>query len=286
MERYGTFKAVVVYSVDDPASVNIAENLKQAYGFSEELQVSGYRAWYSRDMHSLLVELTGELIYAENLDRKLNVDAELLIFASRHESAAKKPALLVHAPGNIGREAKYGGLPRKVCIADAKAMSIAVRKIFELAREKGLGDWAWGMEVTHHGPYIESMPTMFIEIGSSIEEWRNKVAGEVVAETIHEVVTKRSEYSPKTIAMGVGGPHYAPKFNSLIIKDENVAIGHIIPNYVAEDLDEETLLHVASRHRPKINTVIVDRKGLPSAKRRWVIEKVKVLMPEIEVVVK
>ena len=55
------------------------------------------------------LEVGGRLIHADHVDA--GIDADLLIFLSRHASVKPLPLLTVHVTGNL-RDAELGGSPR------------------------------------------------------------------------------------------------------------------------------------------------------------------------------
>ncbi|RLE52184.1 MAG: D-tyrosyl-tRNA(Tyr) deacylase, partial [Candidatus Methanomethylicota archaeon] len=208
----------------DMASQTIKRQLLSNYKFKEKTY-SGITAYFYDSI--CVVDIDVDSIYAENVEDKF--EANLFIFATRHSAASGIPALLTHAPGNWTDEAKFGGKPRSVCIAPASSLKIALTELVRAAEEHGLEEWKVGLEVTHHGPYVESTPTMFIELGSSEKYWRNEIAARAVAQAIMKVAESRVKGEPKfKIGVGFGGPHYAPIFTKLV-KNSDIAIGHIIP---------------------------------------------------------
>jgi D-tyrosyl-tRNA(Tyr) deacylase len=57
---------------------------------------------------------------------------------------------------------------------------------------------------------------VFVEIGSTETEWKDRKAGFVIAKSIAETIKNFKENPYNEIAIGIGGPHYCPnliKFN-------------------------------------------------------------------------
>jgi D-aminoacyl-tRNA deacylase len=220
----------IISSTEDPASVAIRERLlKRGW---ERVPSDPMDYLVRGDM--ALFTITEPMIYAELLDREVRdsgVEADLLIFASRHESASKLRCLTVHPVGNPGIEARYGGLPRTVSPSAPGHMTGALRALKVAAR--GL-PYRVSSEVTHHGPYLET-PAFFIEIGSTREEWEDPRAAEAIARTI-------MEYAPAEGAtcLGLGGGHYAPRFTDLAVKKDKL-FGHIIPSYSIKEVGTDIL---------------------------------------------
>jgi len=168
-------------------------------------------------------------IFAENLDKE--IDADLFIFATTHKSSAGVKALTVHAPGNWGK-AELGGRDGELCIAAAPMIKEGLRQLNKTVSDRNL-DFDVIQEATHHGPYSEK-PCMFIEIGSSEEDYKNKEAGQVVAAAIMSTI--KNHDNTAVPALGIGGLHHAPNFKEIQL-ETNIAVGHICPKYMLGDLD-------------------------------------------------
>jgi D-aminoacyl-tRNA deacylase len=235
-------KYAVIVSKQDQAGMNIAKHIVE------------------RDDLKLFIR-EEESIHCENIDKE--IDAEMFIFATKHESAAGKPALSVHFPGNFSK-AEMGGKDKTLCKTNA-----SLEKEFYL-KLKELHEGTVTLEVTHHGPYLEK-PCIFIEIGSTEKEWVNEEYGKIIAQTICEVTKEVKQY--KTL-VGIGGGHYSVTFGKVLERTE-YAIAHICPKYQLENLDESLLKQMLSSE--KVEFVVVDWKGLGQYK-----EKVKQLLEGVE----
>jgi len=149
-------------------------------------------------------------------------------------------------------------------------------KLIKTSEKYHLRDYDITMEATHHGPLINK-PCLFIEIGSTEEEWKDKRAGFAVAKTISETIQEFKENKYYEIAVGIGGPHYCPEFNKLQL-DSNVAISHVIPKYISQ-ITEEMIKEVWKKTGEEVDFAIVDWKGLGNAEQRQkvidVLEEIK-----------
>ena len=236
---------LIVASKKDRAGVNITTELSK-FG----------------DFNFYLVD--DEIIYTENLDLEKINKYDFIIFASKHQSEKKEKTLSVHAPGNW-RHAEFGGENRKVCFASA----LFEKKIFEIfnrnKKEFGLDNYKLTLEATHHGPLI-SKPCLFIEIGSTETEWRDRRAGFAVAKTISQAINEFKENKYREIAIGIGGPHYCPNFNKIQL-NSNIAISHIIPKY-ALPLTEEILKQAIDKTIEEVDFALLDWKGLGNSEQR------------------
>lgn len=250
-------KYLVVASKKDLAGVNITTQLSQ---FRPNPLMKSMGNGASFDFY-LIDELQ---IYTESLDLEKINKYDFIIFASKHQSKKKEKSLSVHAPGNW-RNADYGGEKGKACRSSALFQKFMFEILMKNREKFNLTGYQVTMEVTHHGPLIDK-PCVFIEIGSTETEWNDRRAGFAIAKTIDEVIAefKPSEY--QEIAIALGGPHYCPSFNKIQAKS-NIAISHVIPNYVAP-ITEEMVLEAVEKTVEEIDFAILDWKGLGQADKR------------------
>ncbi len=206
-------------------------------------------------------------VYLENIDQEINCD--MIIFPTMHQSKSGIHSLSVHTQGNWG-QAMLGGKERELGVSPACWLKSAMKILEVKAQEL---HYEVIQEVTHHGPSL-NVPSMFIEIGSSIEEWTNKNAGKLIAETIIELLEMKIPNYKTAVALG--GLHHMPSFKKIII-DSNIAIGHACPKYNLENLDREMILQAMNKTIPKADLVIVDWKGLGEYK-----EKIKEILKGIK----
>jgi D-aminoacyl-tRNA deacylase len=236
---------LIVASKLDSAGINITTQLSQFGNFKFYLPEK-------------------EVIYTENLDLEKINQYDFIIFASRHQSEKKMKTLSVHSPGNF-RNADFGGEKGRVC----KSSALFQKQLFETlnknAKEFHLDEYNITLECTHHGPLIDK-PCVFIEIGATEKEWKDTKAAFVIAKTIFETMKEFKENPYREIAIGIGGPHYAPNFTRLQL-ESNVAISHIIPSYVFP-LTEEMVREAVAKTEEEIDFVALDWKGLGTSEHR------------------
>lgn len=197
-----------------------------------------------------------ESIYLDDIEAK----GEILIFATRHRAASGKKSLTCHFPGNWNK-ADFGGKERKLCIAPA---SLLKKMFVNLKKNAEWTDFEVTLEATHHGPYLEK-PAMFIELGSSENEWKDTNGGKIIAKTIMETVKENIE--PKKTYLGLGGTHYPTGFSKKLLETD-IAISHICPKYALQNLDEEMLKQAMNKSMEKCEGAILDWKGLGNQKSR------------------
>ena len=257
-------KYLIVASKKDRAGINITTNLSQFRpspiwtGGSPDKSVFDF----------YLVE--DEIIYTENLDLEKINKYDFIIFASKHQSEKKERTLSIHAPGEF-RNPDTGGVKNAICPSSALFQKFLFEKLNKIADELSLKDYKVTLECTHHGPLINK-PCVFIEIGSSDIEWADRRAGFALARVIKEAIDEFKESPYREVAIGIGGPHYCPNFNKIQLSS-NIAISHIIPNYVAP-ISEEMILEAKNKTFEEIDLAILDWKGLGISEERQKIIKI------------
>ncbi len=238
-------KYLIIASKSDPAGINITTNLSQF----------GTYDFYLPENHS---------VYNESLDIERINQYDFIIFASKHQSAKQEKTLSIHSPGNW-RGNDLGGEKGKICPSSAVFQKQMFEKLNRNAERFHLKDYKVTLECTHHGPLIDK-PCVFIEIGSTETEWKDRRAGFAIAKTIQETIETFKPNPYNEIAVGIGGPHYCPNFNKIQLKS-NVAISHIIPGYVMP-ITEEMILEAKKKTIEEIDFAILDWKGLGNSKNR------------------
>lgn len=205
-----------------------------------------------------------DILHNEHLNLLKFEGYDFVVFASKHSSKAHTKTLSIHAPGNFS-EAKMGGESRKACVSSALFQKHLFAKLHEYKEEFHLESYGITMEATHHGPLI-NIPCLFLEIGSTEDEWKDRRAGFVVAKALHEAI-KTFEPSPyNEIAVGIGGPHYCPNFNKMQL-NSNIAISHIISQYNIP-FTREAVLEAIKKTYEEVDFVVLDWKGLGGAEER------------------
>jgi len=242
------------------AGENIRENLLQNYPF-EKLEGSTF---YDKNRDTLLVRIKNETIYTdfpENIVQEQVKDYDLssidsIIFATRHKSVTKIPTLTCHTPGNFGK-ADYGGKDGHVSPSNPVFQKLVLNEIMNLS--KGLEiSFEVSLEATHHGP-LTGLPTTFVEIGSDETYWRVKEAGEVISSAIYKSLSYNENKKSFTIAVGIGGGHYCPKFTEIMLNTD-IAIGHVIAKYNTPVTD--SIICEFMKKSQYLNIALLDWKGI------------------------
>lgn len=235
----------LLFSSSDAASMNIK-------GFIENC---------SDKTRFKMIESSSSLDYAEP-----DLGSELDLFLSKHSSKAMIRSLSCHTPGNYGT-ALFGGKAGTLSISDALIQSACLRRLHILNEDNSLG-YTVTLEVTHHGP-SNSVPSLFLEVGSSIDEWSDKETCSLLASLALDLVRDYYEIKrlKQSIVIGIGGPHYAPNFTRKILKDDSLAIGHICPEYSLKDLNIEMFKQMLAKTVPRPKAVLLDWKGVDKVSR-------------------
>ncbi len=236
---------LIIASKLDKAGINISTNLSQFGNFDFYL-------------------VDGDITKTENLNLEKINNYDFIIFASKHQSEKGGKTLSIHAPGNWGK-AQFGGKDFEVCKTSALFQKQLFEKLKNVKEEFRLDKYELTLEVTHHGPSINK-PCVFVEIGPTETEWKDRKAGFVVAKAISQIIEDFKENPYNEVAIGIGGPHYCPNFNKIQI-NSNIAISHIIPQYVFP-LTEEMVQNAIAGTDEDIDLFLVDWKGLGNSEMR------------------
>lgn len=276
---------LIITSTEDKASMNIRDKFLNKFQFEEtklkwhenDLLKLEFKSQNAVSLENVQVNLglTDEpLIYLNDLKlEQSDINPDLLIFASRHRSEAARPAFLIHTTGNWTDTAEFGGNPRELCFASALLLKAGFLSLLEQEKSSKLSGFSLDIEVTHHGPTTLEKPLVFMELGSSEEEWIINEAGEIVAKSIINTVFKylqfQTEKSQK-ICIGFGGTHYGPQFKkSLMTKD--VAFSFICPKYFIQELDYKMIEQMINKNLEEIDCFVIDWKGTNSADKNHLI---------------
>lgn len=262
-------KITIICSTPDLASQNIKTHLLSLKEWKKlELQPeSGFSAAReSLDGKFRLIEIEEMHVFQDGLDRKLEnarLPASLIIFASKHRSKEEISSLTVHCTGNPSDEARLGGHPKELAISSPAAMKSILKEMKRLVEEKGL-KYDVTLEVTHHGPTELSVPSIYAEIGSAEEQWKDPDAGEVAAKAILAVSLEKVP-----VALGFGGGHYAMRQTGLLL-ETGISFGHNFPKYQLEFVDEALIRQAIEKS--KADFAYFDRKSMKSEDRNRISE--------------
>jgi D-aminoacyl-tRNA deacylase len=216
----------LVVSRADRASEHIGEHVLDVASWDERVDdtrdtAAGGGTYYRRPGFELRTFADLHL----HLDDAAEVftDPSLLLFLSRH-SGETGPLLSAHFTGNFG-PAEYGGATGELARACPAAQTAVVAALDDHAPD----GYDIGIECTHHGPSRVGVPSMFVELGSSEDEWDDPEGARAVARAVLDLAdapADRVDGNRTRHVAGFGGGHYAPRFER-IVRETDWAVGHV-----------------------------------------------------------
>lgn len=251
-----------ICSEPDLPSVNMRAQLLDAGGWEEIPGDDACTLHRKEDVY--IMSVPGLHIRQDRIDETAaarGIEADTVVFMSKHASASGDPTLTVHPIGNYN-DNRLGGRERTLVPANPPLMTDALRLMDAYCDIPG---FAVCFEVTHHGPWLDK-PTFFIEIGSDERNWGDIGAACLLARVLTEM--RENDY-PDVI--GVGGGHYAPRFTEMALKHK-VNFGHMVPWYQLEGHDDEDILRMVGDAAAMTGTdaVYIHRNSLGKPMQRRV----------------
>ncbi|MGB9827992.1 MAG: D-aminoacyl-tRNA deacylase [Thermosphaera sp.] len=247
----------LAYSINDPAGAGIARALRDKMGLSESSVCKNSITCFQGG-NIVLAGFREDVIYFDFLDDRMPPEVIIYIILSRHSSEARVKSYTVHHTGNFGGNALYGGNPGELGISSPMVSWLLLRALHDSWRNSNRAEYEVSYEATHHGPTSLSKPLVFVEIGSSVNEWGDLTNHFIVASSI--VKPLESPQANCEPVIGIGGGHYPRKHTEIALK-ENVCYGHIIPKYALQHLSQEILDKMISRSDIDVRGIIVEKKG-------------------------
>ncbi len=252
---------IIVTSEEDLASLTIKKQLLKEYDFIKEGKFEDNDI-FIHDNNVKLITIKEKLIESDYLSNHFN--PILFIYASRHKAKSEIPALLVHSTGNWDKDNSFGGKKESISFSSAKAVKIAYLELKQQQKELELSDFDITMEVTHHGPTENKAPLVFIELGSSEKYWTHEKGALAVARVVMKVIEDFANKDYENV-MGFGGMHYCSNFNKLQERNINIAIGHVIPKYAIDEVNEDLMYLAYKKSNAKF--CVYDYKGTNSSQK-------------------
>ena len=246
----------LIAAMPDAASLTQKKSMLSLYPFlegSDEFDGNKTYTYSAGDNRFTLYTLSKKALYYNDLDKQ--IDADVLVFLSKHVAKSGIPSYTCHALGNWSIDATYGGLPKTVSASSPSLMRAMLRARSQECKETHRDIVH---EVTHHGPYLEK-PGIYVEIGSSEEQYGEKDSGDRLARAVMGVFTTAIE--PCVGAIGIGGLHTAPIFSRLTLTTK-LGFSHMIPKHMLEHITPEILRHAASQSTEEIKFLVLDWKSL------------------------
>jgi D-aminoacyl-tRNA deacylase len=235
---------------DDPAGHNMAKFL------SKEMTLDGdiFRGKYYD-----LVVISTPAISADWMDEKYDYDG--FVFLSKHAAESGVLALTCHSTGNFS-DAKFGGNNRQVAVPKPDLQKIYLQTLKK--NHSQFSEFQITIEATHHGPTALTKPSIFIEIGTTEEQWTDTSLCASVATLVHQVMSQPIKEHP--VAICFGGTHYPSKFTNELLEGK-YSLGTVMPKHALDFLDEELFSHILTQNY-MAKTALLDWKGLGSYKEK------------------
>jgi D-aminoacyl-tRNA deacylase len=224
----------IIATEQDLASKNIGNRIIELGNFKPD-QDKPYKTF--KKGNDILVWHDKELVFATDLSE--HYDPECFVCVFRHKSENPKPLLSVHATGNLKQPMREGN-PYELGICHPGYMLSVLRNLQKYVPE----GYQVTYEATHHSPTNLKKPVMFVEIGSSEQEWQDSRAVDAVAKSVLGLLeTQVTDYKA---CVGFGGGHYSDRFTRRSL-EENLAFGHIIPSFKFDELNPDVIQQIIDK---------------------------------------
>ena len=249
---------------DDPAGYNMAHSLAEDmtydgddYGHNNNNN-DGTAAVF-RGKHYDIAIIDTPAISADWLESTYGHDS--FVFLSKHAAQSGRLALTCHSTGNFS-DAQFGGNPSQVSIPMPNFQKAYLQ---ELNRHQGnFADFQITIEATHHGPTALNRPCIFVEVGTTPEQWGDKDLCSAVSQIVDSVLC--SPIPEHRTAIAFGGTHYPDKFTDELLYGVH-ALGTVVPKHALQYIDEAMFSHIISRNGAT-SAALVDSKSLGSNKQK------------------
>lgn len=225
----------IIATEQDQASRNIGNRIIELGKF-EPAEEKPYKTFKRGD--DLLVWHKEKLVLATDLSE--HYDPECFVCVYKHQSEKNpKPLLSVHATGNL-KQPMREGKPYELGIAHPGYMLTVLRNLQSHVPQ----GYQVTYEATHHSPTNLKKPVMFVEIGSTEEQWQDPNAIEAVARSVLGLLEE--QVKDYRACVGFGGDHYQGKFTKSSLEGD-LAFGHIIPGFKFKELNQDIVRQAIER---------------------------------------
>ena len=225
-----------------------------------------------KEIHRLLEENPGLGDHLEHLmvpERLIYLDgpslptyADQILFLSRHSSKQPRPVMTVHVTGNFGT-ADFGGEDKTLTPAATPLMYALIRELALHAPE----GYEVMYEATHHGPTNVPLPSCFVEIGSSEQEWNDPKGTAAVARAVLGALKRDTKDIIPLV--GFGGTHYTQRQTEIALTTRG-GFGHVMPTrdicHLSCDLFHQMIL------LSKATALYIDGKSVSNQDERLILD--------------
>ena len=282
---------LILASKADPASMTLYRAMLELHAWDISHSSLGKLVISNEiDAHLLLIDEIH--VKSDNIGKmhmnSADKNIDDIIVLSKHVSSSEVPAKTIHPIGvttgqEIGEDGKSGGVYGTLVPPNPRLASFLRAIVRKGVQEPSLSKFDLTLEATHHGPLM-SLPTMYVEIGSSEKEWRNSALASIWAEIIIDNLSNEAISDTKRWILCIGGGHYAPRHRDILLKS-NELVGHILPSYSLPNIGEEVDLQKFEKvleaailsmraARPEAQVIAhLDRKSMKSKLRTYISDK-------------
>ncbi len=282
---------LLVVSRSDTASMSLGHAICSSSDFDQkDSSLGDLIEFRSMDAFMITIDkihLNSDFI-GSLLEEEINHKFDDVIVLSRHYSESGRPAMTVHPIGvvtgvKLGEIGLSGGLFGTLVPPNPK-MSWFLSEINRVGRvDPRLENFDLTIEATHHGP-VMSLPTMYLEIGSTELQWSDPYLANIWSDLITKSLSSCFIDEKRRWILGIGGGHYAPRHRDIVIRSGEI-IGHILPGYSLPKIDDdlqkekfeivlESAIQSMIASRPEADIIAhFDRKSMKSWQRKWLTER-------------
>ena len=234
---------------NDPAGHNMAKYL------SQKMEKNG-DVYHSKNFD--LIEIDSPAISADWLDEKYDYDG--FVFLSKHAAESGTLALTCHSTGNFN-EAKFGGNQKELAIPYPNLQKKYLQTLWD--NRESFSDFEITIEATHHGPTHLKKPSIFVEVGTTEQQWNDESLCSSVAQLVFETLEKPIDSYPFAICFG--GTHYSEKFTKELLFGK-YALGTVMPKHALEFLNPVIFEHLITQNNGA-EAALLDWKSLGKYKQ-------------------
>ena len=234
---------------NDPAGHNMAKYI------SQKTEKNG-DVYHSKNFD--LIEIDSPAISADWLDEKYDYDG--FVFLSKHAAESGTLALTCHSTGNFN-EAKFGGNQKELAIPYPNLQKKYLQTLWD--NNESFSDFEITIEATHHGPTHLKKPSIFVEVGTTEQQWNDESLCSSVAQLVFQTLEKPIDSYPFAICFG--GTHYSEKFTKELLFGK-YALGTVMPKHALEFLNPVIFEHLITQNNGA-EAALLDWKSLGKYKQ-------------------
>ena len=234
---------------NDPAGHNMAKYL------SQKMEKNG-DVYHSKNFD--LIEIDSPAISADWQDEKYDYNG--FVFLSKHAAESGTLALTCHSTGNFN-EAKFGGNQKELAIPYPNLQKKYLQALWD--NRESFSDFEITIEATHHGPTHLKKPSIFVEVGTTEQQWNDESLCSSVAQLVFETLENPIDSHPFAICFG--GTHYSEKFTKELLFGK-YALGTVMPKHALEFLNPVIFEHLITQNNGA-EAALLDWKSLGKYKQ-------------------